>query len=262
MSRLQIIRIDGDNGLDEVRADSLLHTSTETRSVETRRVFYRNGTRLMGEYSISPLPGVQKDSHSSWLAKHRAQLNGMSAADRNAKILFLGDSMIERFLSMGEVYWERRLKPLGAANLGLTGDTTSNLLYRIDLGLLDGLKPELIVLEIGTNNIGRTDNVTSALRGIQSCIRAISSRLPKATILLTSLFPRREAVEGECIRQVNARLAQWDNGAQLRFLDVTPHFAPNQVVREDLFRPEDVHLNEQGYRLWSNLLLSVFDDIR
>jgi lysophospholipase L1-like esterase len=256
-----VIRIDGRGGSDEVRADSVLHTSTNTTNVETRRVLYRSGTRVTGEYSIAPLPGVRRSGHAGWLAAHRAQRDSITADQRKAKVLFLGDSMVERFTTTGIRYWNSRIAPLGAVNLGLTGDTTSNLLYRIQDGLLTGLQPELVVLEIGTNNIGRTDSVVSVLRGIQACIRAISTHLPDATILLNSVFPRREAIEGSVIREVNTRLAQWDNGGKLRIMDLSPNYAPNNIVREDLFRSRDVHLNEQGYRLWSNLLRSTIDDL-
>jgi hypothetical protein len=258
---LKSIQIDGGAGLDELRVDAILTSSTRTRHVETRRVFHPRTGRLTGEYSVAALPGNRRGRIEDWVAKHRGQMQALTPADRQTDVLVLGDSMAEWFLTAGHTWWDRRMRPLGAVNLGLTGDTTGNLLWRLNDGLLDGFDPKVVVLAIGANNIGRTDNVTSTIRGIREVIRAIHARLPNTTIVLSTVFPRREAVEGATVRAVNARLLPWDDGGQLRVLDVTPNFAPNDVVREDLFRPADVHLNDKGYRLWSNLLTPVIDEL-
>ena len=122
-----------------------------------------------------------------------------------------------------------------------------------------GLK--VVVLAIGANNIDRTDNAESTLRGIEAVTRAITARLPDAKIVVAGVFPRRREFENNRVKLINTTLAGWDNQANLRVLDVTANFAANPV-REDLFRPNDIHLNERGYRLWTNLMLPLVDGLR
>lgn len=52
----------------------------------------------------------------------------------------------------------RYYAPLGVANYGIAADRTEHVLWRIENGEVEGLNPRLIVLEIGTNNLGIVRN--------------------------------------------------------------------------------------------------------
>lgn len=54
----------------------------------------------------------------------------------------------------GSPIFQRYYAGLGVANYGIAGDQTQNLLWRIQNGEVAGLNPRLVVLKIGTNNLG------------------------------------------------------------------------------------------------------------
>ena len=71
------------------------------------------------------------------------------------EVLFLGDSITHLWEQHGKAVWEKRIAPFGAANFGIGGDTTANMIWRLDHGKLEGaLDPKIVVLMLGTNNIG------------------------------------------------------------------------------------------------------------
>jgi hypothetical protein len=74
---------------------------------------------------------------------------------KNFKTVFMGDSMMERWLNTGKHHWTNNFSD--CANLGVGGDGIQHLLYRINgeevKSILDVIKTENVVLMIGTNNL-------------------------------------------------------------------------------------------------------------
>ena len=68
------------------------------------------------------------------------------------RVLFLGDSLTEGFNS---AVWHEHLAPRGVLNAGVGGDSTEELLWRLQNGNLEGPEPEAVVLLIGSNDLSR-----------------------------------------------------------------------------------------------------------
>lgn len=58
----------------------------------------------------------------------------------------------------------RYYAPLGVANYGISADQTQHVLWRIMNGEIAGLNPRLIVLKIGTNNLGIRSRIMNYLQ--------------------------------------------------------------------------------------------------
>ena len=54
----------------------------------------------------------------------------------------------------------------------------------------DGLNPKVVMLMIGTNNLGSHQSVQDTIAGIKCDVAAIHEKLPEAKILLLAIFPR------------------------------------------------------------------------
>ena len=64
-------------------------------------------------------------------------------------MLLVGDSIT---IQWGES-WKKHFPDLKAVNIGIGGDKTQNVLWRLDHGGVEGLQPKAIVLMIGNNNM-------------------------------------------------------------------------------------------------------------
>lgn len=201
------------------------------------------------------------------------------------KLVFLGDSITD-FWQLGGNPWVRgqkfgidSWKPAfveglpenRALNMGISGDRTEHVLYRIQpktaggLGQLDApeLDPEFIVLMIGINNTWAQEDpvVESVFAGIVSVLDAVHARKPKARIILQSLLPTNDEVRNrDVVVPVNARIkdlaARQPHAAYTVFLDLYPLFTDSTGKQKTAFFVTDgVHPNDAGYRAWSATLL-------
>ena len=113
-------------------------------------------------------------------------------------LLFLGDSITAGWLwdKGGLNVWNKYYAPRHAAEFGIGYDRIQNVLWRTRHGELDGIKPKVVMLLIGTNNAGNEDNgkprttTSEIIEGVTAAVRELRARLPESKILLFGIFPR------------------------------------------------------------------------
>ena len=93
-------------------------------------------------------------SYADWNSMHDAMLR--RALQGDVDVLFLGDSITQGWAD--NAVWKQRYVLRKPANFGIGGDTTQNVLWRIENGALVGIDPKVVVLLIGTNNLGIHDD--------------------------------------------------------------------------------------------------------
>ena len=131
-------------------------------------------------------PAIQAQRPQQWwYERHQEKL--LEVKNNDAELVLIGDSIThywERSPSYSYFFGDRK-----TLNLGYGGDQTQNVLWRLRNGELEGLKPKVISLLIGTNN---SNNCTPAatLLGIKKILTELRLRLPKTKILLSSILPR------------------------------------------------------------------------
>ena len=96
-----------------------------------------------------PLTGV---GNAYWEA--RAQQITARALQGHAKVLFLGDSILEHFqIGVGQPVWNQFYAPLGAADFAVSMATTAQTLWQLQVGQAAAVTPDVVVLLIGVNNL-------------------------------------------------------------------------------------------------------------
>ncbi|MBN8526332.1 MAG: GDSL family lipase [Planctomycetes bacterium] len=184
-----------------------------------------------------------------WIRTFEGQLKQAKAG--GIGVVFLGDSITNGWSAAGKAQWDARFAPLKAANFGIGGDSTRQVLWRIEHGLLDGITPKVIVVAIGTNNLYGDYNAGTEAEiaaGIKACVDAARAKVPTAKILIVGMLPRQNAYFCDRIATVNAITAKLDDGAAVRYVDPGAAFleAPGKV-KADLYREDQVHLVTAGY---------------
>jgi lysophospholipase L1-like esterase len=193
-------------------------------------------------------------SVATWNGKHEAFLK--RAKEGEIDLLFVGDSITEGWGN--NAVWQKAYGPLNAANFGIGGDTTENVLWRLENGELDGIAPKVTVLLIGTNNFGLEGHAPDAVaKGVTAVVQALHKKLPATKILLLAIFPRDEKANTETrkkIKTVNDQIAKLDNRKTVRFLDIGPKLSnPDGSLSKEIM-PDFLHLSEKGYQIWADAM--------
>jgi len=210
-------------------------------------------------------PKLGKDGmiEKGFAAKHESFLK--RGKEGPIGLLFLGDSITAGWGGAKEV-WESHYGAHQPANFGIGGDRTQHVLWRIANGELDGITPKVVVLMIGTNNIG--DSPENITKGDMKIISEIHAKLPATRLLLLGIFPRgadpkQAGVMGmrAKIAAVNAELAKLDDGAKTRYLDLGPKFLDADGVLARDIMPDALHPNAKGYQIWADAMQPLLDEM-
>lgn len=145
-----------------------------------------------------------------WVQCHQERLELVAAGD--ARLVLIGDSITHAWEDVGKQLFAKYYAHRSPLNLGYSGDRTEHVLWRLQHGELEGLKPELVVLLIGTNNTGhRQDDPRETAAGIRAILDELGARVPSAKILLLGVFPRG-ATKDDPLRVMNRQINELIRG--------------------------------------------------
>ena len=182
-------------------------------------------------------------------------------------LLWVGDSITDAWRGgpQNKLYVERwgKHNPL---NIGISGDKTQHVLWRLDHGEIDGIKPKAVVVMIGTNNLGNPPEDTPAdtAAGVKCVVGRLREKLPDSKILLLAVFPRGAKADDPYraqIKAVNETIAKLDDGKTVKFLDIGDKFlAADGTLPADVM-PDALHPNDKGYQIWADAIGPTMDEM-
>lgn len=196
-------------------------------------------------------------------------------------LYFAGDSIVRRRGTGNPQHaellrnWNENFYGWNAGNFGWGADRIENILWRLENGELDGVNPKVIVILAGTNNIGTnvgtphgvaSDDavVAEVTKGIKALVRVCRAKAPRATIILTAIFPRDDAMAAiPVIARINANLRHLANGKSVRFLNVNDRLADSSGrLFEGMMNPADkLHPAVKGYQVWAEGLKPLLTEL-
>jgi len=198
--------------------------------------------------AVTPVPREGEQ----WVQRHESFNAGAQQGD--VDLVFIGDSITHSWERGGKDVWDKYYSHRKAMNLGISGDRTQHVLWRLKHGNIDGISPKAAVLMIGTNNSSRTDNTAEEIAdGITAIVKLLRAKLPRTKVLILGIFPRGEKPSPQ--REKNARANELAmklaDGKMVHYMDIGVHFLkPDETLTKDIM-PDYLHLTPWGYQMWA-----------
>lgn len=172
-------------------------------------------------------------------------------------ILFVGSSSI-RGWKVTEYF-----PGLPVVNHGFGGSEYFDALSYADR-IIHPLRPRAVVLYDGDNDIARGKSPEWVAADMKALVRVIHHANPQTPVVVLSTKTSMARWEfHEQMEQSNRLLAEFAaSDPRVTFLDVnTPLLDAGGKPDERYFLPDRLHLNHEGYVVWTNLLRPVLDRI-
>ena len=169
-----------------------------------------------------------------------------STIETRSSIAFLGDSITNH----GN--WESWFPDRETHNLGVSGDTTDDLIERIDQVI--ELHPDAVALLVGANDLGQRKSVEHLVRNIEFLLVTLRRGLPGTRMLVQSIMPRG-AEFAERVQDANRHLRQFAPSVNAQYLDLWPALTGSSDGHSadeiaPAFSDDKLHLTAAGYEAW------------
>lgn len=193
----------------------------------------------------------------------RREINAFLKADEQSPppqngIVFTGSSSIRGWRTLKQDF-----AGLDVIGRGFGGSSTIDVIRFTDVLVLKH-RPRTVVFYCGENDL-TAKNVTpqDVYRHFTTFVDLVHRELPQTKIVFISLKPSPSRIALiEQFRATNALIKAYiETDPRLRYIDVfTPMLNEQGQPREELFLGDRLHMNAQGYALWTELVRPVLQE--
>ncbi len=181
---------------------------------------------------------------------NKNKLDNVKAQDEN--IVFFGDSITEGY-NVKEFYDEYRV-----VNSGISGNTTNDLIDRIDSDLYD-YNPSVVIIQIGTNDIRARIKDEEIINNLKTIIKGIRKNRKNSSILVESIYPLNRDMDTEYWNGVNEEynnkhIIKLNNDIRklckkehIKYIDVYSYLLDDNKNLKEVYSKEGLHLTDLGY---------------
>ena len=192
---------------------------------------------------------------------HQFNLSPLKKGD----IVFLGNSITAEGKN-----WNARLNNSKVRNRGIGGDTTDGVLAR--LGEIIDSEPSAVFLLIGINDLYNNSiqepSVNYIANNIIEIAKKIKTKSNDSKVFIQTLLPisikkstKDYELYNHSIGTINEIIVENQHKKLYSIIDLYALFVNSEgQLREDLTY-DGLHLNEEGYKVWSNFIKPIIDSL-
>jgi beta-glucosidase len=206
--------------------------------------------------AIKPVPRTD-----GWLTRHESF--NKRVAQGKVDLVFIGDSITQGWEGSGKDVWAKYYANRNTVNLGIGGDRTQHVIWRLDNGNLKNITPKAAVIMIGTNNSGSNTSAEIA-DGVKVIVEQIRKMSPKTKILVLGVFPRgtnNDDARRKVNQGANAIFKNLADSKHVHYLDIGAHFLTDDGTLTREIMPDLLHLSPKGYLIWAESIEKPLVDL-
>jgi lysophospholipase L1-like esterase len=184
------------------------------------------------------------------------------AKQGDVDLLFLGDSITEGW-TYNKPDFEKYFGKYKTANVGISGDRTQHVLWRIENGELNfPHPPKVVVLLIGVNNL-TNDPPEKVATGVTNIVHILRNET-NAKVLLLGVFPwgqKADDPKRAKVKALNEIISKLDDGKEIRFLDIGEKFLEADGSMSPEVMKDFLHPTKKGQEIWAEAMLPTLDEM-
>tara|TARA_R110000868_G_scaffold66023_1_gene197115 strand:- start:427 stop:1206 length:780 start_codon:yes stop_codon:yes gene_type:complete len=199
--------------------------------------------------------------NGDWWEKRHQKIVGR--LEKNPQLILVGNSIFHTLDNedRNEV-WEKHLDQYQTVNMGISGDRTENVIWRLQNGTIDNINPKVALVLIGTNNTDGNHylNISTPEElegGIWKICEILRQKLPDTKIILLGILPygykpnHRDNIN-KATNKLIAKFPERDVNISYRNIEEV-YLNEEGKVRKELM-PDFLHPNAEGHLLMFDAL--------
>lgn len=166
------------------------------------------------------------------------------------EIVFVGSSSI-RLWDTAKAFPDRKI-----INRGFGGSQIADSVHFADR-IVVAYAPRLIVFYAGDNDIAAGKTAVQVAADFKAFVERIHAKLPDTRVAFIAIKPSPARWKFfETQQKANGLIAEFvSKDKQLVYIDVVkPMLGADGMPREELFRKDRLHLNDEGYAVWNEIV--------
>jgi len=172
-------------------------------------------------------------------------------------VLFVGSSSIRFWKTLNE-----DMKPFKVINRGFGGSHIKHINYHFK-DIVKPYKPEAIVFFCGTNDIAALKTVNEVYDDFLDFFSLVNKNLPDTKIFIIGIKPSKARLylkDNEM--ELNSKLRKLSlQNNDLFFISVWDEMLTEEgLPNQNLFIEDGLHVNAEGYALWTSLVKTVLEE--
>lgn len=227
--------------------------------------------------AVRPRPSAEYRGHAAgwgggtWWDQVDA-MSRLAREHRDVQVVLLGDSITQGLTgskqrmatASGRRAVDEALGKWKTVSLGISGDRTEHILWRIRHGALSVLEPKVVVLNVGVNNVyaGGHSGAQTA-EGVVAVVKLLREREPQARVLLCGPFPAGPAPDDprrRALDRVHERIAGLASD-RVSYLDLRGMFLDDAGRPTNKMSRDHIHITAAGQRAWMQAIAPVVGEL-